>query len=113
MTKQYADRDITSEELMDLYMTHVDAMTGEDLHSKSDIAAELAYRDARIKDLENQSEAEALVSDSYRDERNNALERIISLLSKLEMQQEAYRSLNKELDNALERESLLTDFRYT
>lgn len=53
MTKQYADRDIASEELNQLYIDHVLAMTSEGLDSKSDIAAELAYRDARIKFLED------------------------------------------------------------
>lgn len=34
------------------YAKHVSAMTGEQLHSKSEIAAELASRDIRIKELE-------------------------------------------------------------
>ncbi|MDV6318756.1 hypothetical protein [Chromohalobacter sp. HP20-39] len=33
------------------YCRHVSAMTGEDLHSKSAIAAELAYRDIQIEAL--------------------------------------------------------------
>ena len=33
----------------DEYMDHVSAMTREELHSKSDIACELAYRDLIIK----------------------------------------------------------------
>lgn len=41
--KLYARRDIES--LGNLYIDHLDAMTGEGLHSKSDIAAELAHRD--------------------------------------------------------------------
>ena len=40
---EYAKRNI--ELLGELYLNHVSAMTGESLHSKSDIAAELAYRD--------------------------------------------------------------------
>lgn len=36
------------------YINHVDAMTREKLHSKADIAAELAYRDQRIEELEGQ-----------------------------------------------------------
>ena len=35
------------------YAEHVSAMTGEKLHSKSEIAMELAWRDIRIKELEN------------------------------------------------------------
>lgn len=34
-----------------LYMKHVSAMTREDLHSKADIATELAYRDQIITNL--------------------------------------------------------------
>ena len=33
------------------YVMHIDRMTREDLRSKSDIAAELTYRDNTIKDL--------------------------------------------------------------
>ena len=50
---QYAERDI--EQLGDYYMVHVDAMTVESLHSKSGIAAELAFRDQRIAELEKLS----------------------------------------------------------
>jgi hypothetical protein len=53
-TKQYAERDIGSQELCELYAIHIGAMTSEDLDSKSDIAAELAYRDWRISSLEAQ-----------------------------------------------------------
>lgn len=48
--KQYAPRDII--ELGPLYLRHVSAMTGEGLHSKADIAAELAWRDAEIARLQ-------------------------------------------------------------
>lgn len=47
--KQYADRDIMQlDEDGGYYFRHVDAMTGESLHSKSDIAAELGHRDQLI-----------------------------------------------------------------
>lgn len=46
--KLYAERDI---ENLDSYIDHVSAMTGEKLHSKSSIAAELAFRDEQIKSL--------------------------------------------------------------
>jgi len=48
MTKKYADRDIMEQKH---YATHVFQMTAEGLHSKSDIAAELAHRDEIIDDL--------------------------------------------------------------
>lgn len=45
----YADRD--PRELEPLYSLHVNAMTAEGLHSKADIAAELAARDREIDRL--------------------------------------------------------------
>lgn len=45
----YAERD--SLELGDYYMRHVDRMTREGLHDKSDIAAELGWRDMEIDRL--------------------------------------------------------------
>lgn len=45
--KQLYDRRQT-EDLGDYYTRHIDAMTGEGLHSKSAIAAELAVRDRQI-----------------------------------------------------------------
>lgn len=54
-SKHYADRDI-----MDLdrrggyYCRHISSMTVEGLHSKSDIAAELAHRDFEIDKLRSQ-----------------------------------------------------------
>ena len=48
--KLYAKRD--HEAQGDAYIKHVSAMTGEGLHLKSAIAAELAHRDLRIAELE-------------------------------------------------------------
>lgn len=47
---EYEDRDIVAQGMF--YIKHVSAMTAEKLHAKSDIAAELAYRDMRITELE-------------------------------------------------------------
>ncbi len=44
--KLYAERDIIG--LGQIYCDHVMAMTAEELHAKSDIAAELAFRDAAL-----------------------------------------------------------------
>lgn len=50
--KQYAERDICHlDDLGGYYMRHVMAMTSEDLHGKGAIAAELAWRDAKIDEL--------------------------------------------------------------
>lgn len=38
------------------YCRHVEAMTREKLHMKSDIAAELGYRDLKIKEIESKLE---------------------------------------------------------
>lgn len=55
----YAERDIMA--MGNYYMRHVDRMTREGLHAKSDIAAELGFRDmeidrlrARVAELEAQ-----------------------------------------------------------
>lgn len=45
--KLYAERDAMA--LGQLYVDHVQAMTSEGLHEKSDIAAELAWRDLKLK----------------------------------------------------------------
>jgi len=49
--KIYAQRDIESDRLSGHYMRHLDHMTTENLFGKSEIAAELAWRDAQIADL--------------------------------------------------------------
>ncbi|GAB3215804.1 hypothetical protein [Pseudaeromonas pectinilytica] len=52
MSKQYAERDASSlDEAGGYYIRHVSAMTKGGLHSKSDIAAELGFRDMRIDQL--------------------------------------------------------------
>ncbi len=57
------DLDRDASDLGDFYTAHVDAMTREKLHAKSDIAAELAFRDQRIERLELAlAEAEELLS---------------------------------------------------
>jgi len=45
----YADRDIENQE--DCYLSHIAAMTDENLNGKSEIAAELAHRDLIIQSL--------------------------------------------------------------
>lgn len=50
----YETRDI--ENLEPFYTQHVSAMTGEGLHDKSAIAAELAWRDMLINQLKRQME---------------------------------------------------------
>lgn len=52
--KLYAERDLG---LTPLYMRHLAAMTAEKLHDKSAIAAELAWRDGRIEELQRERDA--------------------------------------------------------
>lgn len=56
--KQY-DTEVRLEALMGTkhYGVHIHAMTAEDLHSKSDIAVELAWRDLRIEQLVGENAA--------------------------------------------------------
>jgi hypothetical protein len=56
--KQYAQRDLMGMDYAgNHYCRHVSAMTSEQLHSKSDIAAELGWRDMQIAELKAQSDA--------------------------------------------------------
>ena len=50
MTKLYAKRDPAK--LEPWFSQHMNAMTAEDLHSKGDIAIELAWRDKQIDKLD-------------------------------------------------------------
>ncbi|MEB5837069.1 hypothetical protein MXF26_12485 [Pantoea dispersa] len=55
MTKHYAERDLLEmDRAGEFYGNHVMAMTAEQLHSKSDIAAELGWRDMQIANLKEQ-----------------------------------------------------------
>jgi len=81
----YADRDPSK--LEPWYSQHVNAMTAEGLHSKSDIAAELAHRDRQIRELmerivtlEQQNEALA----SRLDSAENAMREVVSHLQRSE-----------------------------
>lgn len=49
---EYEERDIVAQG--EYYTRHVSAMTGEGLHAKSDIAAELAHRDMEIDRLKGE-----------------------------------------------------------
>ena len=46
---EYKERDFSDKDWQKHYFKHVNAMTAEELHSKSAIAAELAYRDSVIE----------------------------------------------------------------
>ena len=54
--KQYYP-EIYARDLGQHYLNHVSAMTVEKLHSKSDIAIQLAWRDAEVERLEYAVEA--------------------------------------------------------
>jgi hypothetical protein len=72
VTKLYdLDRDAYS--LEPHYSRHVMAMTAEELHAKSDIAAELAFRDKRIAALEAERDALRVECDGWARERDEAV----------------------------------------
>ena len=50
--KQYAERDARAQGQW--FITHMSAMTVEKLHSKSEIASELAHRDIQIEALQQE-----------------------------------------------------------
>lgn len=94
MKKLYGvgNRDIME---LDTYADHVHAMTGEGLHGKSDIAAELAFRDATIEALKSQLESVHECSD--RNDRNN-----FDLLGESAMEIESLRHSLEESDATIE-----------
>lgn len=56
--EQYGDRDLMAlDEAGGHYIRHVDHMTSEKLHGKSDIAAELGWRDMQIAALKAERDA--------------------------------------------------------
>ena len=68
LEKQYADRNPIAQG--HYYIRHLMAMTSEKLHSKSDIAKELAHRDMLIDDLKAELKAAFNVGTeiAYRDD---------------------------------------------
>lgn len=68
--KQYAERNpVALDKQGNYYCRHVSAMTAEGLHAKSDIAAELAFRDAEIDRLKGEvEEARHVAADLVRAE---------------------------------------------
>ena len=65
--KRYAERDAYElDEAGNYYCRHVMAMTSEGLHGKSDIAAELAWRDQQIDALLAERDAMRLETASLR-----------------------------------------------
>ncbi len=82
MSKQYDERDAAAlDKAGGYYIRHVSAMTGEGLHSKSDIAAELGYRDMLLDSLGTKV-SELL---THRDELMASLQRLISSDPHIEM----------------------------
>lgn len=68
MSKNYADRDIVAlDKAGDYYVRHVSAMTAEDLHSKSDIAAELGHRDMVIDRLKARADMAKRLAETARE----------------------------------------------
>tara|TARA_R110000851_G_scaffold33896_1_gene90355 strand:- start:2719 stop:3234 length:516 start_codon:yes stop_codon:yes gene_type:complete len=95
MANQYAERDIMGlDKKGGHYSRHLSAMTSEGLHDKSDIAAELAYRDARIAQLEADCAAHKAAEEVQIALREKADEREAALAAHVE-------SLHEALEQAL------------
>lgn len=81
MTKQYAERDAMAlDEAGGYYMRHVVAMTGEQLHSKGDIAAELGWRDMKIVALQKQNEINEALLYAMRQDMRESREKMEAML---------------------------------
>lgn len=65
--KQYAERDLMAMDIAgNHYCRHVDHMTREKLHSKSDIAAELGWRDMQIAAIKAERDALAAENAAFK-----------------------------------------------
>ncbi|EKN3396492.1 hypothetical protein O1Y80_004753 [Yersinia enterocolitica] len=91
--KQY-DTEVRLEAVMGTnhYGVHIHAMTTEDLHSKSGIAVELAWRDLRIEQLIAQLESAQKERDELRDKFNE-----------MSVQKQFWVKCAKELESQLEK----------
>ena len=77
------------------YFKHVSAMTKEELHSKAEIAEELAVRDMRIKALETQLAAMTQERDAYK---TTAMTTLAKLGTELAASQAREAQLREALD---------------
>ncbi|HEN3241724.1 TPA: hypothetical protein ACGPOD_002509 [Yersinia enterocolitica] len=103
--KQY-DTEVRLEAVMGTnhYGVHIHAMTTEDLHSKSGIAVELAWRDLRIEQLIAQLESAQKERDDLREKVNQAdsewhkmADRILSAGKRAEAAEAALSAANEKL----------------
>ena len=78
----------------DFYSKHVMAMTAEGLHSKSDIAMELAHRDILIDDLQHQLKGMDLVANIGR----KAVEDVNDLVVEQKSLRDEIKQLSEELN---------------
>ena len=67
-----------------LYSKHVSAMTTEGLSSKSCIAAELAYRDQKIQELEKQLAEKEVLKDIVYDEKLMVVDVVLEMREALQ-----------------------------
>ena len=96
---EYAERDPEELDEGGHYCKHLMAMTAEDLHSKRDIACELAYRDKRIAELEQDLREMDAENDRLSTERfNEGMERAAKITDKWELGKNAAEAIRKEID---------------
>jgi len=100
---EYAERDIIEQGYY--YSRHTSAMTAEDLHRKSDIAAELAHRDMQIDQLKAANRDLQDWFDDARATAEQARARVARLFSAIvEFQRLAWRALDADyIDKHVER----------
>lgn len=85
------------------YGEHVSAMTREDLDSKSDIAAELAYRDDTISDLQRELDVYKAVESKENDDDKTPDEKIYELSLALEKEKAHNKAMKLTIMKLLER----------
>lgn len=115
--KQY-DTEVRLEAVMGTnhYGVHIHAMTAENLHSKSDIAVELAWRDLRIEQLIAQLESAQKERDGLREKVNQSdtewqemADRILAVGKRAEKAENESGLLAVQLEIATERSGINFD----
>ncbi|HHH1797271.1 TPA: hypothetical protein ACPZFV_003775 [Yersinia enterocolitica] len=108
--KQY-DTEVRLEAVMGTnhYGVHIHAMTAENLHSKSDIAVELAWRDLRIEQLIAQLEAAQKERDALKMKLSDAGCLLVEWKQRVEKAENEHDLLAVQLEIATERSGINFD----
>ena len=97
--KIYAERDpMALDKAGNHYCRHISAMTAEDLDSKSDIAAELGWRDMQIAELQRQHDDQVIKSATVISELQGKVEALAGENAHLKQSKPSLKTMIQALD---------------